>query len=187
MKSKQLLVPRYGIVVLAALFPFITAAEDDSKGCGGDDEEAAQITPDVTGNWALSWDNNMDVTITIGGAVYEESLGAQGGVMTIDHEGTPITFELDCSLDVVVCPSEVWPAHMELEQRDEHFPRNVYMTIPISECDGQLTATDPADCSPEAEIGPAGPFREEQPRQSTLPRWVQRTGERPPGSQTGAV
>jgi hypothetical protein len=141
-------IPRAAIIVLAALFPFLSAAK--GEGCGGGDDEVegggSQITPNVSGEWAITWENNLDVEITIGGAVYTESFGAQGGIMDIDHNGTPISFDLDCSRPAVVCPSEVFADSASLAQSDVNFPRNVYVTVPTSVCGGNLVDADPAEC-----------------------------------------
>ena len=99
----------------------------------------------------LTWEDNLDVEITIGGAVYTETFGAEGGVMNINHDGTPISFNLDCSRPLIVCPSEVWPDNVALDQRDELFPRNVYVTIPLSVCVGDLVDADPNECNEDAE------------------------------------
>jgi hypothetical protein len=140
-------------ILLAALVPLLTGAK--GKGCAGDDGAGGtvqtQITPDVGGVWSLVWQDNLDVEITIGGATYTESFGPQGGVMNIDHNGTPLSFDLDCSRPAVVCPSEVWATSVTLDQRDDNFPRNVYVTIPKSECDGELVDAEPSECGPEAE------------------------------------
>lgn len=146
MGSKKL--PK-SVAVLALLFPFITAA-DEGEGCGSNNG-GAQITPDVTGEWSLAWQDDLHVEINIGGAVYEETLGAQGGVININHEGNPISFDLDCARAEVVCPSEVWPSSVSLDQRDEGAPRNVYVTIPVSECMGTLTDAPASECSDDAE------------------------------------
>lgn len=131
--------------LMTALFmsPLLLAAK--GEGCGGN-EEGTQVAPNMEGEWSLTWEDDLEVEIAIGGAVYHETIGAEGGVINIDHEGTPITFDLDCSRPEVVCPSEVWPTSVSLDQRDAAFPRNVYVTIPSSECSGSLVTPDPAEC-----------------------------------------
>jgi hypothetical protein len=137
---------RLAAVWMMIAVPALMGAE--GKGCGGGDDEGGgtQITPDMTGEWSLSWADDLQVKITIGGAVYEETIGAQGGAITIDHNGQPLTFDLDCSRPAVVCPSEVWPSQVGFNQKDAAFPRNVYVKIPKSECSGSLVDPDPSEC-----------------------------------------
>lgn len=135
-------ISRSALLAAFLMSPMLMAAK--GEGCGGG--TAGQDAPDMEGQWSLAWEDNLDVTITIGGAVYEQTLGPQGGAFTIDHEGTPITFDLDCDKPEVVCPSEVWPSSVGLAQKDENLPRNVYVTIPKSECDGEIVPADPAEC-----------------------------------------
>jgi hypothetical protein len=153
---------RYLVAALVALSPFIMAAK--SQGCapadgGGGSGGGITITggnntrgtPDVRGEWALTWQDDLEVEITIGGNSYSETLGAQGGLVTIDHNGKPFTFDLDCSREVVVCPSEVWTDSVTFDQDLGFFPRNVGVTIPSHECDGERVDVDPAECGPEAD------------------------------------
>lgn len=153
---------RKTLLALIAFSPLMMAA--DSRGCGpaagsgtggggGGDvaTEHTSGTPDVRGTWQLSWQDDLEVAITIGGVTYTETLGAQGGLLTIDHDGRPFTFDLDCSREAVVCPSEVWPESVTLDQDLGFFPRNVQVTIPSHECDGVLVDVDPEMCGPEAE------------------------------------
>jgi hypothetical protein len=156
------------LVALVALSPFIMAAKnkgcapaDGGDGSGGGDTTTTTTTtttggntrgtPDVRGEWTLTWEDDLEVEITIGGTSYSETLGPQGGMVTIDHDGVPFTFDLDCSREVVVCPSEVWPNSVTFDQDLGFLPRNVYVTIPNHECDGELVDVDPAECGPEAE------------------------------------
>jgi hypothetical protein len=152
---------RIWFAALVALSPFIMAAK--SQGCaitdGGGGSSGGDVaggsswvgTPDVRGQWALSWQDDLEVAITIGGTSYTETLGPQGGLVTIHHNGQPFSFDLDCSRDVVVCPSEVWPDSVTFDQDLSFLPRNVYVTIPSHDCDGELVDVDPAECGPEAE------------------------------------
>lgn len=150
---------RYLLAALVALSPFLMAAKNtgcapaDGGGGGGGDIAAGNTrgTPDVRGEWALAWEDDLEVEITIGGTSYTETLGPQGGLLTINHNGEPFTFDLDCSRRAVVCPSEVWPDSVTFDQDLGYFPRNVYVTIPSHECDGELVDVDAAECGPEAE------------------------------------
>jgi hypothetical protein len=102
--------------------------------------------PDVQGDWAVTYDDTLDVTIEIGGATYTSEFGVQGGSVTIDHEGQPFTFELDCGDDAVQCPSEVWPETVALDQREGTYPHRVWMTVPGQACETEPVAPDPDEC-----------------------------------------
>jgi hypothetical protein len=151
--------PRNYLIALVALSPFLTAANgqgcalgSDGNGSEGDlTHDNRKGTPDVRGEWALIWEDDLEVEITIGGTSYTETLGPQGGLVTINHDGQPFSFDLDCSREAVVCPSEVWPDRVTFDQDLGFFPRNVYVTIPKHECEGALVDVDPAECGPEAE------------------------------------
>lgn len=113
--------------------------------CGGvfNSESPA---PDLTGTWAVTYGDSLDVEITIGGAVYTSEIGLQGGVIEIEHDGQPLSFDLDCEAEDIVCPSEVWPAEVDLEQREAQYPHRVWMLVPQQECDGALVPADPETC-----------------------------------------
>jgi hypothetical protein len=135
------------LALLAA--PMLMAA--NGKGCAGEGGDPPGIfsrspAPDMTGTWAVTYDDRLDVEITIGGAVYTAEVGVEGGLVTIDHEGQPITFDLDCSRAEVVCPTEVWPAEVSFRQDDPTFPHRVWMSVPQTECTGELVDPDPSSC-----------------------------------------
>lgn len=121
--------------------PLLLGAEGD--GCATTSTEPA---PDMNGTWNITYDDTMSVEINIGGAIYNEELAAAGGMINLTHDGTPLTFMLDCSLPEVVCPSEAWPAVFEAAQRDTMFPHRVYATITRPGCTGTLIDADPAEC-----------------------------------------
>lgn len=130
-----------GLAVLCT--PLLMGARGD--GCAANSRSPA---PDVAGEWAVTYDDTLDVRINIGGAVYEAQLGAQGGVIEIDHDGQPLTFDLDCARPEVLCPSEAWPDSVSIEQRNEAFEHRMIVTLPTQECAGQLVDPDPAECGP---------------------------------------
>jgi hypothetical protein len=132
----------------ALLLPLSMGARGD--GCAASSRSPA---PDVTGTWDVSYDNIIGVQVTIGGAVYTGEVPATGGVLTIDHDGNPITFDLDCSRPAVVCPSEAWPAQVYAEQRDEEFEHRMIVTLPTQSCNGTLRAPAPAECG-EGSLNP---------------------------------
>jgi hypothetical protein len=132
--------------IAAAMLPLLVAAK--GQGCAADDNTIFSQTPapDMSGAWDVRYDDRLDIEITIGGAVYTRELGPEGGTLTIDHDGHPITFDFDCSRPEVVCPSEVWPAQVSFRQDDPTYPHRVWMQLPSTECAGSLVDPDPATC-----------------------------------------
>ena len=112
-------------------------------GCAANSRSPA---PDVTGTWDVAYDDTIGVEITIGGAVYTAELGAQGGAVTIDHQGQPITFDLDCDRPDVLCPSEAWPETVTAEQRDVARQHQMIVTLPTQSCAGALVDPEPGSC-----------------------------------------
>ncbi|HSD87425.1 MAG TPA: hypothetical protein VLB44_07915 [Kofleriaceae bacterium] len=121
--------------------PFMMGAQGD--GCAAGSQSAA---PDVRGTWAIAYDNTIGVEVKIGGAVYNAELGAQGGSFTINHEGKPYTFALDCARPDIVCPSEAWPAQVVIEQRDVQHQHQMIVNLPQASCMGTLTKPAPGTC-----------------------------------------
>ncbi len=128
--------------VLLAM-PMLMGAEGDGCGNPAFSESPA---PDMSGTWDVTYDDRLDVTIQIGGAVYTEELGATGGVVTIDHEGQPIMFDLSCDQEAVVCPSEVWPASVGFRQDDAMYPHRVFLQLPEQNCDMPLRMPATDEC-----------------------------------------
>src|SRR5688572_9782921 len=117
------------VVVTVVAVPLLTGAK--GKGCGdGENTIFSQSeAPSMEGSWDVTYDDRLDVEITIGGAVYTEELGPGGGTVTIDHDGQPFTFDLSCARDEVVCPSEVWPAEVGIRQNDATYPHRIWLQI----------------------------------------------------------
>ncbi len=110
------------IAATALLAPLLTGAEG---GCGA--LNSRSDAPNAAGEWALSYDDTLAVTIKIGGAVHTAEVGTEGGAVTIDHEGKPITFDLDCAREEIVCPSEVWPEQVRITHRNPKFPHRMFI------------------------------------------------------------
>jgi hypothetical protein len=127
--------------LVVGLLPLCVAAKGD--GCATNSRTPA---PDVSGEWAIVYDDSMDVTIKIGGAVYEANVGVAGGVIDITHDGQPLSFDLDCSKPAIVCPSEAWPETITVEQRNVQFEHRMIVTLPEQTCTGSLVPADPAEC-----------------------------------------
>ncbi len=140
-------------LLLAAALPFAMGA--NGGGCGA--VSSMSPAPDVSGAWAVSYDGTMQIDVTIGSSIYHQSLPAQGGAFTLTHAGVPITFDIDCTRADVVCPSEVWPASVSIDQRQPEYPHRMWVTIPTQTCSGALVApaagtcgagTNNPDCTP---------------------------------------
>jgi hypothetical protein len=131
--------------ILASLtmcvLPLLTGAQGD--GCAASSRSPA---PDVTGWWDVTYDDVLDVEITVGGAVYTAQTGPQGGSITITHEGRPLTFDLDCARPEILCPSEAWPSSVLAEQRDVGFEHRMYVTLPVQTCSGELVSPPAGSC-----------------------------------------
>lgn len=123
-------------------------------GAGGDDEGgrgcgslwSKSEAPDMAGTYDVEYEDEIAVEIAIGGAVYTAEIGVQGGAVAITHEDTPITFDLDCAREEVVCPSEAFPAEVKAAAHDVRFPHQVDIFLPAQECDGDLVAPSSSEC-----------------------------------------
>jgi hypothetical protein len=113
-------------------------------GCGAFNSTAP--APDVTGQWAITYGDGLNIKVTIGGAVYSQTLPASGGTFVVNHQGQPFTFNLDCSRPEVVCPSEVWPASVSIDQRDATYQHRMWVKIPTQTCSGQTVAPKASEC-----------------------------------------
>ena len=130
------------VASIALLAPALTGA----RGGGCESVNLQTPAPDMTGEWEVLYDDEFDVEIAIGGAVHTAQLGTQGGTIDITHEGKPLSFEVDCSREEVICPSEVWPSTVSAEHRNERFPHRVWMTLPSQQCSGATVAPAPEEC-----------------------------------------
>jgi hypothetical protein len=134
MPSKKLYLALLGL-------PFAMGAQGD--GCAAGSKSPA---PDVRGTWDVTYDDTIGVEVKIGGAVYTAELGAAGGAVTINHQGKPYTFDLDCSRPDIVCPSEAWPGRVLVEQRDVDHQHQMIVNLPSAQCSGALTKPAPGMC-----------------------------------------
>ena len=131
------------MVMLAGFAMGAGGDENGGQGCAAFSESG---TPDFEGTWEVEYTDDLQIEITLGGVVHTAELGPQGGVIEIEHEGQPLTFDLDCDRPEVVCPSEVWPETVRAEQRNERFTHQVIMHLPQQVCDGDLVAPEAAEC-----------------------------------------
>lgn len=123
--------------------PLLTGAR--GQGCGGPINSMTPA-PDMTGTWAIDYEDDVAVKVKIGGAAYDGRIAASGGSLTITHEGQPITFDLDCDAPAIVCPSEVWPRTVTAEHRNASFPHRFFVEIASQECSGRMVTPDPSEC-----------------------------------------
>ncbi|HMY60152.1 MAG TPA: hypothetical protein PKL17_06875 [Pseudomonadota bacterium] len=121
-----------GVLLCGGSLPFLTGA--GGGGCGS--FTSTTPAPDVAGNWAISYGNTMSVKVTIGGVSYSQELTPSGGSFTIMHQGKPYAFGVDCSRPEVVCPSEVWPTTVMMDQRDTMYKHRMWVKIPVQQCSG---------------------------------------------------
>jgi hypothetical protein len=130
----------FGFLMVMGL-PLVMGAQGD--GCAAGSTSPA---PDVQGTWDVSYDDTIGVEVKIGGAVYDSQLGAGGGSFTIDHDGKPYTFDLDCTRPDIVCPSEAWPSQVVVEQRDVQHQHQMVVDLPQAKCSGSLSEPAPGTC-----------------------------------------
>jgi hypothetical protein len=133
-----------GAVVLCGLL--MGAGGDDEGGRGCSSLFSDSDAPDMAGTYRIDYDDSLAVEIAIGGAVYTAEIGVQGGVVEIEHEGQPLTFELDCAAEEIVCPSEAFPATVDAEQRNAKFPHQVHILLPAQECSVELREAEASEC-----------------------------------------
>jgi hypothetical protein len=112
-------------------------------GCAANSTSPA---PDVTGTWDITYDDTIGIEVKIGEAHYTAELGAGGGAFTINHNGMPFTFNLDCARADVVCPSEAWPTRVLVEQRDINRQHQMIVNLPQASCMGPLTKPAVGTC-----------------------------------------
>jgi len=118
-------------------------------GAAGDGCAAGSTSPapDVAGTWGITYDDVIGVEATIGGATYSQQLGANGGAFTIaGSDGTPYTFDLDCSRPDVVCPSKAWPNQVVVDQDNVKYPHQMIVNLPQAQCQGSLVQPTAGSC-----------------------------------------
>ncbi len=131
-----------GLVLCGGSLPFLTGAT--GGGCGS--FTSTSPAPDVAGTWSIAYGTNMTVKVNLGGAIYSQELTPTGGTFTIQHQGKPYSFNLDCSRPEVVCPSEVWPTMVKIDQRDIMYKHRMWVTIPVQKCSGTQVPPQSSQC-----------------------------------------
>jgi len=121
--------------------PFAAGAKGD--GCAAASKSDA---PDVSGDWAIQYEDKIGVEVNLGGKVYTSELGPEGGTVTVDFNGKPLSFDLDCSRPEIVCPSEAWPDAVSIAQKSTEHEHQMIVTIPKQTCSEALVEPDPSTC-----------------------------------------
>lgn len=119
-------------LLLLSTLGFLGAA-NTAGSCGGTQPPEEIDTRvhlwDVTGNYDVTYDNQLKLTLNIGGAVRERTANGYGGIVDFGtHEGQPVTLDLTeyCAREDVHCPSEAFPARISISQTDNGWERDLY-------------------------------------------------------------
>jgi hypothetical protein len=141
LKSWLVMLKTLRLALFTSALPLVMGAQGD--GCAANSSSPA---PDVRGTWGITYDDTLGIEVKIGGAVYHSELGAGGGSFTINHQGKPYTFNLDCARPDVVCPSEAWPKSVVIEQRNVAKQHQMIVNLPQQSCMGALMKPAPGTC-----------------------------------------
>jgi hypothetical protein len=94
--------------------------------CGGFSGGGNNSTPeerDVSGNYALTYDNQLKLKLDVGGATREITQQGYGGIVdfgTINGQPTTLDLTAFCAKPEVKCPSEAFWAKVAVTQPDLH-------------------------------------------------------------------
>lgn len=111
--------------------------------------------PDVRGEWDVTYEDSIEVTIDIGGEIRTGSIFGTTNTIEFEYDGEDYVFELDCDEPAVVCPSEIFPESITLEQRNfEDQPHQVRMPVNETTCAGRSSTPDESagECGGETGI-----------------------------------
>lgn len=92
-----------------------------SCGGGGGGNNSTPEERDVSGNYALTYDNRLTVKLDVGGATREVTQQGYGGVVdfgTINGQPTTLDLTAFCAKPEVKCPSEAFWAKVAVTQPD---------------------------------------------------------------------
>jgi hypothetical protein len=67
--------------------------------------------------WDVTYDDVMDVEIRNGEHVQHTRVPALGGRPALDDAGALANLEIDCARPELVCPGEIWPSELRLDNR----------------------------------------------------------------------
>jgi hypothetical protein len=116
-----------------------------ADGCGGT-YGSTDAAPNVSGAWDVTYARTLDVDVEIGGSHYTATVPETGGMVHVEHGGSGFDFEIDCARPELICPSEVWPDRVTIDQRDATYRHRMWVTIPTQTCSVPLSAPDPSTC-----------------------------------------
>lgn len=133
--------PSFALATGTLALPLLLGAD----GCGGS-FGSTEAAPEVAGAWDVAYADRFQVEVTLGGAHYAASVPTEGGVVHVDHGGVGFDFEIDCSRPEVICPSEVWPERVTIDQRDATYRHRMWVTIPTQTCSVALTTPAASEC-----------------------------------------
>jgi hypothetical protein len=134
--------------VLLLSVPFIMAPGRCGTSAGGFFSDLP--APDMRGTWAVTYDDQVSVEIDLGGgAGHTGTVSANGGAFSFLVDGQQVELNVDCSLDWVVCPSEVWTEQVDFDQpRFAEKPHQVNMSIQEQSCSAPRMPDEAAgECS----------------------------------------
>lgn len=92
-------------------------------------DSSGNVAQDVRGLYTLSWSQVYTVRLDIGGAVQEQQSEGETGLLTFNApDGSPMEVDLGafCAEPEVVCPSEVLPDTVAIDQDDPQVVQSVH-------------------------------------------------------------
>jgi hypothetical protein len=78
---------------------------------------AADVRPDLSGMWDVTYDDYLDVEVRVGESSRRARLAREGGEVSLADAGALSRLEIDCARAELICPNEVWPRELELTNR----------------------------------------------------------------------
>jgi hypothetical protein len=84
---------------------------------GCDLASASWSRPDVTGTWDLTYDDYLELEVHVGDDVHRQRVSSSGGTLRARLGGKEIYATVACALSEVLCPNELWPHQLTLNNR----------------------------------------------------------------------
>jgi hypothetical protein len=78
---------------------------------------ALGVRPAVAGTWDAVFDDTIDVTADVEGEDHQARTGAGGGRVAFHDAGSFVQLEVDCARPELVCPQELLPRELTLDNR----------------------------------------------------------------------
>jgi hypothetical protein len=73
--------------------------------------------PSVAGTWDTLFDDVIDVSADVEGEEPQARIAAQGGRVAFHDAGAFVELEIDCSRPELICPQELLPRELQLDNR----------------------------------------------------------------------